>query len=202
MSSWVNYGDDDFLRAAALERAYRFARHAVQLDPQLAYVQATFAHVLSWKREHEAALGALERVLALNPNYSHWQMASTRMWAGELEQAIENMKAYMRLDPYYPTSAIGWPGVACCTLGHFEEARTCLREAVARSPNRAMFHYWLASACGHIGDTTAAREQAQTLLRLQPSFTISGTARPLAVFRRPAHAELFFEGLRRAGFSN
>src|SRR5262249_4069621 len=113
LSSWANYGNDEFLRASALEQAYQFARQAVQLDPQLAYVQVTFAHVLSWRRQHEAALGALERALAFNPNYSHWQVASTLMWAGELKQAIECMKAYMRLDPYYPTSAIGWLGVAC-----------------------------------------------------------------------------------------
>jgi adenylate cyclase len=62
-----------------------------------------------------------------------------------------------------------------------------------------MFHYWLASVYGHIGDATAAREQAQALLRLQPSFTISGIAEPLAVFRRAEHAELFFAGLRKSG---
>jgi len=107
----------------------------------------------------------------------------------------------MRLDPYYPTSAIGWLGVACCTLGRFEEARTHLREAVARSPDRAMFHYWLASVYGNIGDASAAGEQAQALLRLQPSFTISGTAQPLAVFRHAEHAELFFEGLCKSRFS-
>jgi adenylate cyclase len=123
------------------------------------------------------------------------------MWAGEVEHAVESMKAYMRLDPYYPTSAIGWLGVAYCTLGRFEEARTHLREAVARSPSRAMFHYWLASVYGHIGEANAAAEQAQALLRLQPSFTIIGTAQPLAVFRRSEHAEQFFEGLRKSGFS-
>jgi adenylate cyclase len=35
LSSWTNYGDADFLQSAALERAQKFARHAVQLDPQL-----------------------------------------------------------------------------------------------------------------------------------------------------------------------
>ena len=64
-----------------------------------------------------------------------------------------------------------------------------------------MFHYWLASVYGHIGDANAAGEQAQALLRLQPSFTIIGTAQPLAVFRRAEHAEQFFEGLRKSGFS-
>ena len=53
LSSWANYGDVDFLQSAALERAQEFARHAVQLDPQLAYAEATFAHVLTWARQHE-----------------------------------------------------------------------------------------------------------------------------------------------------
>jgi TolB-like protein len=56
LSSWTNYGDGDFLRPSELERAHQFARQAVQLDPQLAYAQATFAHVLTWGRQHEVAL--------------------------------------------------------------------------------------------------------------------------------------------------
>ena len=122
LSSWANYGDADFLQSAALERAQEFARHAVQLDPQLAYAQATFAHVLTWGRQHEVALGALDRALLLNPSYSHWQVAAVLMFAGELDRAVDRMQAYMQLDPYYPTSAIGWLGVAYCTLGRFADA--------------------------------------------------------------------------------
>ena len=199
LSSWTNYGDCDFLRAAALERAHQFARQAVQLDPQLAYAQATFAHVLTWGRQHEVALGALDRALRLNPSYSHWQVAAILMFAGELDRAVDSMKAYMRLDPYYPTSAIGWLGVTHFMLGRFAEAQSFLREAVARSPNRAMFHYWLAATYGHIGEAEAARKQAKTLLRLQPSFSITGTAHPLAVFSRAEFAEKFFDGLRKSG---
>ena len=198
LSSWTNYGDADFLQSAALERAQKFARHAVQLDPQLAYAQATFAHVLTWGRQHEVALGALDRALRLNPSYSHWQVAAVLMFAGELDRAVESMKAYMQLDPYYPTSAIGWLGVAYCTLGRFGEALSLLREAVARSPKRAMFQYWLAAVYGHLGDADAARKQARTLLALQPSFTITGTAQPLAVFRNAAHSNHFLDGLRKS----
>src|SRR5262245_17022079 len=179
LSSWANYGNADFLQSAALERAQEFARHAVQIDPQLAYAQATFAHVLTWARQHEVALGALDRTLQLNPSYSHWQVAAVRMFAGELARAVDRMQAYMRLDPYYPTSAIGWLGVAYYMLGRFADALALLREAVARSPKRAMFQYWLAAVYGHAGDTEAAERQASTLLALQPSFTITGTARPL-----------------------
>ena len=164
LSSWTNCEDSDFLRPSELERAHQFARQAVQLDPQLAYAQATFAHVLTWGRQHEVALGALDRALHLNPNYSHWQVAAILMFAGELDRAVESMQAYMRLDPYYPTSAIGWLGVAYCTLGRLSEAQRYLSEAVARSPRRAMFQYWLAATYGHMGEADAAREQAKALL--------------------------------------
>jgi tetratricopeptide (TPR) repeat protein len=199
LSSWTNYGDRDFLKPPAMERAHEFARRAVQLDPQLAYAQATFAHVLTWGRQHEVALGAVNRALQLNPSYRHWQVAAILMFAGELDRAVESMKAYMRLDPYYPTSALGWLGVAYCTLGRLNEALDLLRQAVARSPKRAMFHYWLAAVYGHLGDLGPAKEQAVRLLALQPDFTITGTARPLAAFRAATHVEHFANGLRRAG---
>jgi adenylate cyclase len=199
LSSWTNHEDSYFLCASELERAHQFARQAVQLDPQLAYAQATFAHVLTWGRQHEVALGSLDRALRLNPNYSHWQVAAILMFAGELERAVESMQAYMRVDPYYPTSAIGWLGVAYCTLGRLSEAQRYLSEAVARSPRRAVFQYWLTATYGHMGEADAAREQAKVLLKLQPSFTITGTARPLGVFRRASHADHFLEGLRKSG---
>jgi adenylate cyclase len=199
LSSWANYGDADFLQPAALERAQEFARRAVQLDPQLAYAQATFAHVFTWGHQHEVALAALDRALQLNPSYCHWQVAAVLMFAGELDRAVDRMRAYMQLDPYYPTSAIGWLGVAYCTLGRFADALVLLREAVARSPKRAMFHYWLAAVHGHLGNAEAAQRQAMTLLALQPSFTITGTGRPLAVFRNAAHTDNFLDGLRKSG---
>jgi adenylate cyclase len=199
LSSWTNYGDREFLQAPALERAFGFARQAVRLDPQHAHGQATFAWLLTWRREHGPALGALVRALRLNPSHSHWQVAATLMFAGELDGAVEAMEAYMRLDPFHTTSAIGWLGVAHCARGHLAEAHALLREAVARSPDRAMFHYWLAATLGHMGNADAAGGQARTLLALQPSFTIGGTARPLAVFRSGETEAYFLEGLRRCG---
>jgi adenylate cyclase len=197
LSSWSNFGDQEFLQSSALERAYQSARQAVQLDPQLAYGQATFGWVLTWRREHNAALSALDRALRLNPSYSHWQVAGIFMFAGELDRAVETMKAYMRLDPYHPTSAIGWLGVTYFALGNLPEAQSFLREAVTRSPNRAMFHYWLAATLGDIGDVEGMREEAKALLTLQPSFTVTCTARPLAVFRRPEIVGRFLEGLHK-----
>ena len=199
LSSWTNYGDGEFLQAPALARAMGFAREATRLDPQSAQAQATFAWLLTWQREHDAALGTLERALRLNPGHCHWQVAATQMFAGDTDSAVETMGSYMRLDPFYPTSAVGWLGVAHCALGDLTRAHRLLREAVARSPARAMFHYWLAALLGQMGEMEAAMAQAKVLLALQPSFAIGSVARPLAVFRLRDTETWFLEGLRRAG---
>lgn len=62
-----------------------------------------------------------------------------------------------------------------------------------------MFHYWLAATAGEIGDPEVMRRQAKALLMVQPSFTIAGTARTLAVFRPAEVAQRFLEGLRKSG---
>lgn len=199
LSSWSNFGDRKFLQSEELECADQFARKAVQLDPQSAYAQATFAWVLTWMREHDAALSALDRALQLNPSYTHWQVAGIRLFAGELQRALEAMDAYMRLDPFHPTSAIGWLGVTHFALGNLTDARRLLREAVVRSPKRAMFHYWLAATVGEMGDAVEMDQQAKRLLTLQPSFSIAGTARPLAVIRPAEIVQRFLAGLRKCG---
>src|SRR5262249_7534638 len=104
-----------------------------------------------------------------------------------------------QIDPYYPTSAIGWLGTTYFLLGRLNEARDLLRQAVARSPKRAMFQYWLTAVCGHFADDNETSHQAAKLLALQPDFTISGPARPLAVFKEAQHVDLLIQSLRRSG---
>jgi hypothetical protein len=62
-----------------------------------------------------------------------------------------------------------------------------------------MFHYWLAATLGDIGDAEGMRKEVKALLTLQPSFTVAGTARPLAVFRRPEVVGRFLEALHKCG---
>jgi hypothetical protein len=77
------------------------------------------------------------------------------------------------------TSAIGWLGVTHFALGNLADAQRLLREAVARSPKRAMFHYWLAATAGQIGDADKMCRQAKALLGL-------GRSRHIGCFRTEA----------------
>ena len=72
-AAWIAPLDGDHLNPAALGRAYQQACKAVQLDPNLPEAQAMLGQVLGHRGEHDAAIAAFERALALNPNFTDWR---------------------------------------------------------------------------------------------------------------------------------
>jgi adenylate cyclase len=50
-----------------------------------------------------------------------------------------------------------------------------------------------------LGQLEEAHAEAAEVLRIEPQWTIDGTARQIAVFKSPDDAEHFFDGLRKAG---
>ncbi len=60
-------------------------------------------------------------------------------------------------------------------------------------------HVGLAATLAQLGNLDEARAEAAEVLRIEPKYTIEGTQRRLAPFKRPEDAEHFFDGLRKAG---
>jgi adenylate cyclase len=50
-----------------------------------------------------------------------------------------------------------------------------------------------------LGRLDEARAEAAEVLRIDPKYTIGGTQRRQALFKRPEDAEHLFDGLRKAG---
>ena len=198
-AAWVNPVDSDFLKPGALEEAHRFARKAVQLDPNLPEAHAILGAVLAWKRQHEASLIEIERTIALNPNYLNWQFGLAFILAGLSRRAVEVLKGHMRLDPFYPPVASAVLGVAHYMLKEYAQALPALRDCVLRAPNLRAGHINLAVTYAQLGQIGEARTEAAEVLRVQPNFTISGTARRLVAFKDPEDEKHYFEGLRKAG---
>src|SRR5262249_24943135 len=128
----VNPVDSDFLNPGALEAAHRFARKAVQIDPNLPEAHAILGAVLTWKRHHEASLIEIERTIALNANYLNWRFGLAFVFAGRSRRAVEVLGAQMRLDPFYPPAASAMLGSAHYMLKQYEQALSVLRDCVLR----------------------------------------------------------------------
>lgn len=196
---WHNTLDDDFLNPGALDQAHQFARKAVQLDANLPQAHASLGHVLMYKHEHESCIAAFERAIALNPNYLDWRFGLALVLAGDSKRAINVLKAYMRLNPFYPPVSCGLLGFAHFMLKEYSQALLIQRDFVSRAPTLRAGHVWLAATHARLGQLEQARERAAEVLRLQPNYSIAGTARRILAFKSPKDDKHFFDGLRKAG---
>jgi adenylate cyclase len=105
----------------------------------------------------------------------------------------------MRYDPFYGPLAAGQLGLARYMLKEYAQALPPLRECASRAPNIREAHGWLAANLAQLGQLDEARAEAAEVLRIDPKYTIDGTQRRLALFKRPEDAEHLFDGLRKAG---
>ena len=198
-AAWVNALDGDHLNPAALVRAYQMARKAVQFDPNLPEAQVAFGHALSRRGEHDAAIVAFERALALNPNFTDWRFADVLVLAGEPERASASMKRHMRLDPFYAPHAPLYLGAAHYLRRRYAELLPPLRECTVRAPNLRAGHMWLAATYAQLQKIDEARAEAAEVRRIDPECTIQGKLARLLPYRRTEDAEHLFDGLRKAG---
>jgi predicted Zn-dependent protease len=105
----------------------------------------------------------------------------------------------MRLDPFHAPWASVTMAVAYFMLEDYSRALGILQGYVSRVPGAAFGHSFLAATHAQLGQLDEARAEAAELLRLLPGYTISGTARRLATFKRPTDEKHFFDALRKAG---
>jgi adenylate cyclase len=197
--AWVQPVDEDRLIPAALERAHRLARKAVQLDPNLAIAHAHLGNVLTFEGRHEQSIAEFEKAIELNPNFTDWRFGMTLLRAGEPARAIQVIEAHMRRDPLYVPIAAGQLGLARYMRKEYSQALPSLHECASRAPGMRQSHVWLAAGLAQLGRLDEARAEAAEVLRIDPKYTIGGTQRRQALFKRPEDAEHLFDGLRKAG---
>ena len=144
-------------------------------------------------------MAEFEKAIALNPNFTDYRFGMALIRAGEPVRAIQVIEAHMRYDPFYTPLAPGTLGMARYFLKEYSEALPPLRELTSRAPNVSQGHIWLAANLAQLGRLVEAQAEAAEVLRIDPKYTIDGTQRRLALFKRPEDAEHLFDGLRKAG---
>jgi len=87
-----------------LPRAEEAARHALELDPDLAEAHASMGLMFEARREGARAIQALERALELQPGYAeaHNWLSWTSQLLGRPGQALENARRAVALNPLSP----------------------------------------------------------------------------------------------------
>jgi adenylate cyclase len=199
LAVWLHPLDEDHLSSAALERALRLARKAVQLDPNLPIAHAYLGMILTYDGQHERSTAEFEKAMALNPNFTDWRFGVALVCAGEPARAAQVIETHMRYDPFYSPWALGELGLARYMLKEYSQALPPLRECASRVPDMTGGRVWLAANLAQLGQLDAAHAEAAEVLRINPKFTIDGTHVRLKRFKRREDAEHLLDGLRKAG---
>jgi len=198
-AAWAFPLSSEFLNPSVLDQAHQFARKAVQLDANSPLAHASLGTVLSWLGKHEESITEFDRANALNPNLVDWRFGAALLYAGKSRRAIDVLEACTRLDPFYPSVTSLFLGFAHYMLEQYAQALPLLRACVSRSPNFRSGHVVLAATHARLGQLEKARAEAAEVLRIQPNYTIAGTARRMAPFKQPKDDKHFCDALRKAG---
>jgi len=195
---WSMRLDSDFLNPAALDLAHRYARKAVELDPNLPDGHAMLGFVLALRRQHDASLAECEKAITLNPNYVDWPIGYALITAGEAQRAIDVLEACMRLDPFHAPWASLMMGGACFMVEQYARALRVLQDYVSRAPLAFPGHMWLALTYAQLGRLDEARSEVAEVLRLRPGAKIR-TVQKLLGFKHAKDEKHYFDALRKAG---
>lgn len=181
--------------------ALAYARRALRCDSAepWAHLMLGFAH--SGRAEHAAALDHLDQALRLNPSFALGRMLHgwALVRAGRTSQAVEETGKALSLAAADNLVTVfqATHGLALMSAGRFEDALPHLRASTATHVEYMGHYNALASCLGHLGRIDEAAEIL--------AFRERTLGRPLSIeVARPsmagfAHADLFFDGLRRAG---
>lgn len=158
--------------------AIRHSRRAVELDPGDALTLSIRAHVLSLhENKPEQALDLFEDALELNVNLPlAWALSAvTLAYLGDGEEARRRMLNVWQLAPYDPLNFffLAAAGLAAFVSGCYGEAVRHLKRARRYKPRFVAASRLLAAALAQSGRMSEAAAEAETVLELEPAFTVS-----------------------------
>jgi adenylate cyclase len=174
-----------------------FARRALEVAGDDPGILANAAQALAYSGEDIGAMMALvDRALRLSPNYARgWHISGMlRLFAGQLDIAIEHANAALRLSP---RARIGLSlvliGAAHFLSRRFDEAAPKLLLAIQEDPSSPNPYRFLAACYAHMGRLNEAREVVARIRAL------TSAVMPDAGFLRDTEQrELYLSGLRLA----
>ena len=152
-------------------------------------------------RKYQLALAEAKKGLALDPNNPDIlvQLANVLVFTARPDDAIEYINKARRIDPYYDDSEILYvTGMAYFTMENFEDALTLFEKAHKKNPEERWYTISLASTYAHLGREQEAQD---TIFKAREGLYDLAIATVMAYmpFRDPEIANLYAEGLRKAG---
>ena len=186
---------------ASLETAMKYARRAIDLDPDYAEAWVLLGQIQLTREEYEQAISSGEKALALTPNdpFNAAMYAWILNYSGDAERAFSLITEAIRLFPQCPDFVYRTLGVSHHLGGRLDEALDAHTRAISLSGgDRTFCLAYQAVVLGELGRAEEARVKTAEALALTPDLSLA-KLRYLTGFRDPAERERFRTALLRAG---
>lgn len=164
------------------EEARKLLEESVAVDPDFFYSRYNLGMMLVMLHQWQAAKENLEKAIALGiiEPQAHFELAKALNALGEHEQAKAEFEKYedlKRNEELYAESTMD-SGEADDYMreGKLTEAIAGYRQAIANSPNTAMYHYKLSIALQRNGDIAGRQKELETTVRLDPKLPAAQAA--------------------------
>jgi adenylate cyclase len=184
--------------------AVRLAERAIDLDQRNALALATYAHLKSYLfHDCDTALVHFDQALSTSPNDAlAWILSSaTLAYVGRSEQAVRHAQRGLRLSPldqsrfYY----YFFLGLAHYANRDYYEAVKWGRLSQSANPRYTANLRVFTASLSALGRLDEAREVAQSLMRREPTFSLSDYDRTIQPFRDSELRVRFINDLTKAG---
>ena len=159
-------------------RAVVTSQRAIELDREDAFILAVAGHVIAYlKRQPDNAIELFDEALSLDQNSAFtWALSAiTFAYLGRADEAANRLQNVWRLSPFDPLNFYFFAvaGVVEFVAGRYDEAVAWLRKSRRANSRFAACLRMLAACLALSGDEAGAREIAQEMLVIDPTFQIS-----------------------------
>jgi tetratricopeptide (TPR) repeat protein len=184
--------------AAALEAG----RRSVDFDGRDAMGHWALGRALFLSRRHDSALTAIDRALAINPNYAqgHYAKGFVGIHAGLDDVSLPSLDMAQRLSPFDPLlfAMMSSRAISLANQRQYAEAASWAIRAT-QEPNAHFHIYAIAAACLELAcRSDDARNHARWAIERQPHYNLDAFRRSFP-HKDEAAREPFVAALERAG---
>jgi TolB-like protein len=190
-------------RGEMLEQALSLARRAIGIDPDDSMSHTALGYALFVRRDHQAAIPALQTAIELDPNnyLAPRMLGMTLTGSGRASEALPYLHRALRLSPRDPLigGALSWTAMA-----HFFNGEPDVGVELARKGMRLRQapQTWtvttLITILSHLGLQDEAERTCEDLLSEQPELSCAFVRANIPIVH-PRNLERYIEGLRKAG---
>ncbi len=157
-NAFMQYGDD---RRLLLDRAFRTATHAFELDPNEPFASFNLGRARWLEGDLDSGMDWMQRSLKLNPNsaQAHYNEGLLKLLTGAPDSATAAASTALSLSPLDPLlyAMQGTRAMAAIMNEDFAEAQR-LGEAAARAPGAHFFIFMIAAATSELNEQRLTAE--------------------------------------------